>query len=201
MKKAFKIITPCYFAPISHWKEIVSGNIIWELNLNYNKQSLRNRTYIYGANKILNLSIPIKHHNNYFALKDALIENNFQWQKEHWKSIQSAYKSSPFFEFYEDGLKNLYFNNYNKLSDFNIDCIKLVYEWLDISTKLSFTKTFKEKYNNEIDLRDMAEKNFDDKFIVKEYIQVFSANHGFKNNLSILDLIFNQGSNSISFLK
>jgi hypothetical protein len=194
-------MTPCYFAPISHWKEIISGNIIWELNLNFNKQTLRNRTNIYGANKILNLSIPIKHSNNYFTLKDAIIENDFQWQKDHWKSIQSAYKSSPFFEFYEDGLKNLYFNNYNKLSVFNIECIKLVYEWLNINNKLSFTKKFKEKYNNEIDLRDMAEKKFDDKFIVKEYIQVFSPKHGFKNNLSILDLVFNQGPNSVSYLK
>ncbi len=194
-------MTPCYFAPISHWKEIISGNILWELNQNFNKQTLRNRTYIYGPNKILKLSIPIKHSKESFTLENTLIENDFQWQKDHWKSIQSAYKSSPFFEFYEDGLKNLYFNNYNKLSVFNIECIKLVYEWLDISTKSSFTKTFKEKYNTEIDLRDMAEKNFDDKFIVKEYIQVFSPNHGFKNNLSILDLVFNQGPNSISYLK
>ena len=194
-------MTPCYFAPISHWKEIISGNILWELNKNFNKQTLRNRTYIYGPNKILKLSIPIKHSKESFTLENTLIENDFQWQKDHWKSIQSAYKSSPFFEFYEDGLRNLYFNNYNKLSVFNIECIKLVYEWLDISTKSSFTKTFKEKYNTEIDLRDMAEKNFDDKFIVKEYIQVFSPNHGFKNNLSILDLVFNQGPNSISYLK
>ncbi|MBT4959976.1 MAG: hypothetical protein HON33_08390 [Flavobacteriaceae bacterium] len=194
-------MTPCYFAPISHWKEIISGNILWELNQNFNKQTLRNRTYIYGPNKILKLSIPIKHSKESFTLENTLIENDFQWQKDHWKSIQSAYKSSPFFEFYEDGLRNLYFNNYNKLSVFNIECIKLVYEWLDISTKSSFTKTFKEKYNTEIDLRDMAEKNFDDKFIVKEYIQVFSPNHGFKNNLSILDLVFNQGPNSISYLK
>ncbi|MBC8304108.1 MAG: WbqC family protein [Pelagibacterales bacterium] len=194
-------MTPCYFAPISHWKEIINGNILWELNKNFNKQTLRNRTYIYGPNKILKLSIPIKHSKESFTLENTLIENDFQWQKDHWKSIQSAYKSSPFFEFYEDGLKNLYFNNYNKLSVFNIECIKLVYEWLDISAKSSFTKTFKEKYNTEIDLRDMAEKNFDDKFIVKEYIQVFSPNHGFKNNLSILDLVFNQGPNSISYLK
>ncbi len=194
-------MTPCYFAPISHWKEIINGNILWELNKNFNKQTLRNRTYIYGPNKILKLSIPIKHSKESFTLENTLIENDFQWQKDHWKSIQSAYKSSPFFEFYEDGLRNLYFNNYNKLSVFNIECIKLVYEWLDISTKSSFTKTFKEKYNTEIDLRDMAEKNFDDKFIVKEYIQVFSPNHGFKNNLSILDLVFNQGPNSISYLK
>jgi len=194
-------MTPCYFAPISHWKEIISGNILWELIQNFHKQTIRNRTYIYGPNKILKLSIPIKHSKESFTLENTLIENDFQWQKDHWKSIQSAYKSSPFFEFYEDGLRNIYFNNYNKLSVFNIECIKLVYEWLDISTKSSFTKTFKEKYNTEIDLRDMAEKNFDDKFIVKEYIQVFSPNHGFKNNLSILDLVFNQGPNSISYLK
>ena len=194
-------MTPCYFAPISHWKEIINGNILWELNKNFNKQTLRNRTYIYGPNKILKLSIPIKHSKESFTLENTLIENDFQWQKDHWKSIQSAYKSSPFFEFYEDGLRNIYFNNYNKLSVFNIECIKLVYEWFDISAKSSFTKTFKEKYNTEIDLRDMAEKNFDDKFIVKEYIQVFSPNHGFKNNLSILDLVFNQGPNSISYLK
>ena len=194
-------MTPCYFAPISHWREIISGNIIWELNLNFNKQTLRNRTYIYGPNKILKLSIPIKHSKESFTLENTLIENDFEWQKNHWKSIQSAYESSPFFEFYKDGLKNLYFNNYKKLSVFNIECIKLVCEWLDIKTKLIFTKTFKEKYNNDIDLREMAEKNFDDKFIVKEYIQVFSQNHGFKNNLSILDLVFNQGPNSISYLK
>ncbi len=201
MKKTFKIMTPCYFAPISHWKEIISGNILWELNLNFNKQTLRNRTYIYGPNKKLSLSIPVKHSNNYFTLENAFIENDFKWQKDHWKSIQSAYKSSPFFEFYEDGLKNLYFKNYNKLSVFNIECTKLVYQWLDIETKLNFTKSFKEKYSNNIDLRDMAEKNFEDKFIGKEYIQVFSEKYGFKNNLSILDLIFNQGPNSISYLK
>ena len=194
-------MTPCYFAPISHWKEIISGNILWELNLNFNKQTLRNRTYIYGPNKKLSLSIPVKHSSNYFTLENAFIENDFKWQKDHWKSIQSAYKSSPFFEFYEDELKNLYFKNYNKLSVFNIECTKLVYQWLNIETKLNFTKSFKEKYSNEIDLRDMAEKNFEDKFIVKEYIQVFSEKHGFKNNLSILDLIFNQGPNSISYLK
>ena len=194
-------MAPCYFAPISHWKEIISGNILWELNQNFNKQTLRNRTYIYGPNKILKLSIPIKHSKESFTLENTLIENDFQWQKDHWKSIQSAYKSSPFFEFYEDGLRNLYFNNYNKLSVFNIECIKLVCEWLNIKIKLNFTKLFKEKYNNDIDLRNMAEKNFEDKFIVKEYIQVFSTKHGFKNNLSILDLIFNQGPNSISYLK
>ena len=101
-------MTPCYFAPISHWKEIINGNILWELNKNFNKQTLRNRTYIYGPNKILKLSIPIKHSKESFTLENTLIENDFQWQKDHWKSIQSAYKSSPFFEFYEDVINFLF---------------------------------------------------------------------------------------------
>jgi hypothetical protein len=95
-------MTPSYFAPISHWKEIITGNIIWDLNQNFNKQTLRNRTYIYGSNKILALSIPIKHSKNNFTLKNALIENDFLWQKDHWKSIESSYNSSPFFEYYQD---------------------------------------------------------------------------------------------------
>ena len=194
-------MTPSYFAPISHWKEIITGNIIWDLNQNFNKQTLRNRTYIYGPNKILALSIPIKHSKNNFTFKNALIENDFLWQKDHWKSIESSYNSSPFFEYYQDSLRKIYNTRYLKLFDFNFDCIKLISDWLEIKNEFRFTKTYIEKYKDEIDLRIKSEKNYKDTFKVKEYIQVFSNKHGFKNNLSILDLIFNQGPNSISYLK
>lgn len=194
-------MTPSYFAPISHWKEIITGNIIWDLNQNFNKQTLRNRTYIYGPNKILTLSIPIKHSKNNFTFKNTLIENDFLWQKDHWKSIESSYNSSPFFEYYQDSLRKIYNTRYLKLFDFNFDCIKLINDWLEIKNEFRFTKTYIEKYKNEIDLRIKSEKNYEDTFKVKEYIQVFSNKHGFKNNLSILDLIFNQGPNSISYLK
>ena len=193
-------MTPSYFAPISHWKEIITGNIIWDLNQNFNKQTLRNRTYIYGPNKILALSIPIKHSKNNFTFKNALIENDFLWQKDHWKSIESSYNSSPFFEYYQDSLRKIYNTRYLKLFDFNFDCIKLISDWLEIKNEFRFTKTYIEKYKDEIDLRIKSEKNYEDTFKVKEYIQVFSNKHGFKNNLSILDLIFNQGPNSISYL-
>lgn len=201
MKKPFKIITPSYFGPISHWKEIIDGNIMWDLNQNFTKQTIKNRTYIYGPNKILKLSIPIKHSKSNFLLQEALIENDFQWQKDHWKSIESSYKSSPFFEYYEDSLKNLYTNKYKKLSNFNFDGIKLICEWLEIDFQLNLTKSFQKKYETGKDLRLMSEKNYSDKFKVKEYIQVFSSKHGFKNNLSILDLIFNEGPNSLSYLE
>lgn len=201
MKGDFTIMTPSYFAPISHWKEIINGNILWDLNENFAKQTIRNRTHIYGPNKVLKLSIPIRHSKNSFILKEALIENDLQWQKDHWKSIESSYKSSPFFEYYEDSLKKLYVNKYSNLSNFNFDGIKLIYEWLEIDFKLNLTESFKEKYEFGNDLRFKSEKNYDDLFKVKEYIQVFSYKYGFKNNLSILDLIFNEGPNSLSYLE
>ena len=201
MKGDFSIMTPSYFAPISHWKEIISSNILWDINKNFVKQTIRNRTNIYGPNKILKLSVPIRHSKNSFILQEALIENDFQWQKEHWKSIESSYKSSPFFEYYEDSLKKLYINKYEKLSNFNFDGIKLISEWLEIDFQLKLTESFQKKYKNGKDLRFMSEKNHNDLFVVKEYIQVFSYKHGFKNNLSILDLIFNEGPNSLSYLQ
>ena len=194
-------MTPCYFAPISHWKEIIKGNILWDLNLNFNKQTIRNRTLVYGPNKILKLIIPIKHSKNSFTYNNAFIENAFPWQKKHWKSIKFSYKSSPYFEYYQDSLKILYFKKYDKLSSFNFDCIKLIHEWLEIKFKLNLTKYYLDNYETEIDLRNKSEKDYDDLFTVDEYIQVFSNKHGFKNNLSILDLIFNEGPNSLSFLK
>ena len=201
MKETFKVMIPSYFAPISHWRDIVNGNIIWDLNQNFTKQTIRNRTYIYGPNKVLKLIIPVKHSKNSFTLEEAQIQNDFQWQKDHWKSIVFSYKSSPFFEYYENSLKSLYSNKYNKLSEFNFDGIKLICEWLEIEFKLNFTESYVKKYENKIDLRHKSDKKFNDLVELKKYIQVFSYKYGFKNNLSILDLIFNEGPNSLDYLK
>jgi hypothetical protein len=179
----------------------VNGNIIWDLNQNFTKQTIRNRTYIYGPNKVLKLIIPVKHSKNSFTLEEAQIQNDFQWQKDHWKSIVFSYKSSPFFEYYENSLKSLYSNKYNKLSEFNFDGIKLICEWLEIEFKLNFTESYVKKYENKIDLRHKSDKKFIDLVELKKYIQVFSYKYGFKNNLSILDLIFNEGPNSLDYLK
>jgi hypothetical protein len=112
-----------------------------------------------------------------------------------------SYKSSPFFEYYENSLKSLYSNKYNKLSEFNFDGIKLICEWLEIEFKLNFTESYVKKYENKIDLRHKSDKKFIDLVELKKYIQVFSYKYGFKNNLSILDLIFNEGPNSLDYLK
>ena len=114
-----------YFGPISHFAEIVKPAVIWfENEDNYQKQTYRNRTYIYGANGKLLLNIPIKHLNKpgvkeHQRYKDVLLENDFNWQLQHWKSLKSAYQTSPIIEYYEDDIAPLFEGKENFLLEFN----------------------------------------------------------------------------------
>ena len=96
-----KIMVPPYFGPISCWKQIINSNILWEVHQNYIKQTFRNRTFIHSANGLQILTIPVKHSKIKFSMLDAKIDNSIAWQKNHWRSIQSAYSSSPFLNFTE----------------------------------------------------------------------------------------------------
>ena len=136
-----------------------------------------------------------------FSMLDAKIDNSIAWQKNHWKSIQSAYNSSPFFEFYRDSLEGIYIKEYTYLTKFNFDLINLILEWTDIEMKSELSKSYKIQYKNGLDLRENIENK---KYSSSEniiYKQVFSDKNGFLNDLSIIDLIFNEGPNSISYLK
>tara|TARA_B100000795_G_scaffold107034_1_gene79055 strand:+ start:954 stop:1538 length:585 start_codon:yes stop_codon:yes gene_type:complete len=194
-------MTPSYLAPISHWVQIIKGKTIWDQHQNFNKQTLRNRVLIHSSNGLLKLTIPIKHSKKKFILKEALIENDYNWQHNHWKSIETAYRSSPFFMYYEDSLKEIYNKDYEKLIDINIDLTKLIYEWLEIKTDIFLTDEYKKTYEKGNDLRFLTESKTQGNYKIKKYIQVFSNKNGFINNLSIIDLIFNEGPNSINLLK
>jgi len=196
-----KIMVPPYFGPISCWKQIINSNILWDVHQNYIKQTFRNRTFIHSANGLQILTIPVKHSKIKFSMLDAKIDNSIAWQKNHWKSIQSAYSSSPFFEFYRDSLEGIYIKEYTYLTKFNFDLINLILEWTDIEMKSELSKSYKIQYKNGLDLRENIENK---KYSSSEniiYKQVFSDKNGFLNDLSIIDLIFNEGPNSISYLK
>ena len=92
-----KIMVPPYFGPISCWKEIINSTILWDVHQNYIKQTYRNRTFIHSANGLQKLTIPVKHSKIKFSMLEAKIDNTIAWQKNHWRSIQSAYSSSPIF--------------------------------------------------------------------------------------------------------
>jgi hypothetical protein len=194
-------MTPAYLAPISHWVQIIKGKTTWDHYLNFNKQTLRNRTFIHSSNGLLKLTIPIKHSEKKFLLKNALIENDFKWQLDHWKSIETAYSSSPFFLYYKDSLEEIYSKEYKKPIDINIDLIKLIYDWLEVEAKIYLTHNYIKPCSKKEDLRYLTESKTSDKTNVRKYTQVFSNKNGFINNLSIIDLIFNEGPNSINLLK
>jgi len=196
-----KIMVPPYFGPISYWKQIINSNILWDVHQNYVKQSYRNRTFIHSANGLHKLTIPVKHSKIKFSMLNAEIDNKIAWQKNHWRSIQTAYSSSPFFEFYKDSLEQVYNKKYTYLVKFNFDMIKLVFEWLDIEIKLKLSKEYKVVYDDSLDLRKKIENQKHSISKNKIYNQVFFEKNGFLNDLSIIDLIFNEGPNSLSYLK
>ena len=193
------LIHPNYFPNIHQFIQIIkANNILFEVSDNYQKQTFRNRTYIYGANGKLGLFIPVIHtHKNRELFKDVKISYESNWMDLHLKSLQSAYRSSPYFEYFEDDFIKLYSEKEKFLADFNIKCIKLISNLLDLDLDFKISNEYVEKTNDIIDLRDLSNARKEKKIETPKYIQVFKSKHGYLNNLSILDLIFSEGTNSV----
>ena len=195
------VFIPTYFSPISQYIEILkSDEIIFEFEDNFQKQTYRNRCYIYGANGKQLLNIPVKHlkTTNRKKTKDTLVENDFPWQSQHFKSLQTAYRASPFFEFFEDDLAKIFSKQYKYLLDVNIDTFLFITDALEISQQYTKTK----EYSIEIDknYRHLANAKTNHLYDFPVYTQIFDDKHGFIQNLSILDLLFMEGANSFSLL-
>lgn len=196
------LIHPNYFPNIHQFTQIIkANNILFEVSDNYQKQTFRNRTYIYGANGKLGLFIPVIHtHKQRELFKDVKISYESNWMDLHLKSLQSAYRSSPYFEYFEDDFIKLYSKKEKFLVDFNIKCIKLIYKLLDIDLNFKISNEYIEKTNEIIDLRGLSNARKQKTIETPKYIQVFESKHGYLNNLSILDLIFSEGKNSVSLM-
>jgi hypothetical protein len=196
------LFIPTYFSPIFQYSEIVkSDKIVFEMDDNFQKQSYRNRCYIYNSNGKQLLTIPVKHKvkEGRKKTKDTLIENDFPWQDQHFKSLQIAYRTSPFYEFYEDDLVPIFEKKYKYLQDLNIDTFLFIKDALQLETSFSKTEQF-EVETTEKDFRLLADRKYQPKKTVDAYIQMFDDKHGFIPNLSILDLLFMEGPNTISYL-
>ncbi len=197
------LFIPTYFSPISQYANIYrSKELVFEIEDNYQKQTYRNRCYIYGANGKLSLNIPVKHANTVGRkkTKDTLIENSFPWQSQHFKSLKSAYQSSPYFEFFEDDLLKIFNKNYVYLVDLNIDTFLFVTDSLQISQEFSRTNTYDLEPKIE-DYRDFSIAKNGPSIQIDNYTQMFDDKFGFIPNLSILDLLFMEGGNALTILE
>ena len=197
------LIHPTYFPNIAHFVAIVNTNLLcFESYDNYQKQTYRNRTEIYGANGKLALTVPVSYTQKQRQLyKDVRIYNEDKWQLQHLKSIQSAYRMSPFYEFYEDDLMPLFETDTNFILDFNLKCFEILCECLQRDSNYQLSSSYEKATDLEHDYRALVNPKNKLVFNFENYTQVFTQKHGYISNLSILDLLFNEGPNAINYLE
>lgn len=196
------ILYPTYFPSISQFIAMAQADsITFEMEDNFQKQTNRNRMYIYSPNGLQMLNVPIKHSKErHQKTKDVRIENDFDWQKQHFKSLEAGYRSSPFFEYFEDEIVPIFEKKYAFLKDLNFDTMTLVSKCLRMPFEYKETSEYFQEVPNFKDFRDLANGK-KDTTIITPYTQVFDDKHGFINNLSILDLLFNEGRYALDYLK
>ncbi|MCB0466436.1 MAG: WbqC family protein [Aequorivita sp.] len=197
------LLHPSYFPSIEQMAAVAQAEkVVFEVEDNYQKQTYRNRMFIAHSNGKLLLNIPIKHNKagKRKKTKEVIVENDFPWQEQHWKSLQSAYRSSPFFEYYEDDLEHLFIAPVGKLMEHNFKIFDLLCELIGIEVEISKTTSY-EQNPGITDLRFLVDAKRKSAFRPEIYTQVHEANHPFLPNLSVLDLLFNEGPNALVYLE
>jgi len=196
------LIQPTYFPSISHFVAMAQAETItFEMDDNFQKQTNRNRMYIYSPNGIQLLNVPVKHSKEiHQKTKDVRIETAFDWQKQHFKSLDAAYRSSPFFEYFEDDIRPIFEKKHDFLIDLNFEAMEIVTKCLGLPFNFQKTTEFFREADGLDDFRNLANGK-KDTLVFEPYTQVFEEKHGFLNNLSILDLLFNEGRYAVEYLK
>jgi len=197
------VFSTAYLAPIEYFINIIKYDKIYiEKNENFIKQTFRNRFSIYSSNGLLSLTVPVKKINgNHTLIKDIKISYDTPWQQIHWKSLISAYNASPYFQYYKYDFEPFYNNKFNFLFDFNLQLLKLVFKLLNVEKEILFFEKFEKNYPNTFDLRHITNSKLKRDFQIQEYPQVFDDKYGFIPNLSVVDLLFNEGPNALNYLQ
>ena len=184
------VFPSAYFPSISYLKSYIAHeNHAIELFEHYPKQTIRNRCDIATSNGKLRLSIPVKKPFGSKSLtKDIRIDHESAWQNEHWRGIRTAYAGAPYFEEYAHEIKDLIYTKHTHLATLNTSILEFFYKVLDLPFTAKSTKDYQKEHIQ--DFRDFA---FGQQVIQKKYTQVFYESHGYIQDLSILDLLFNEG--------
>jgi hypothetical protein len=196
------ILHPSYFPSISQFVAIAKAEkVTFEMDDNFQKQTNRNRMHIYSPNGIQLLNIPIKHTKEaHQKTKDVKIETAFDWQKQHFKSLEAAYRTSPFFEYFEDDLAPIFQKKHTFLMDLNFETMEFASKCLKLDFPYDETSEYFHEVTDKTDFRNLINGKKDNNSF-DSYTQVFGEKHGFINNLSILDLLFNEGRYALDYLK
>jgi hypothetical protein len=221
------LLQTTYFGPVQWYQKLNRyDRCIIEQYDSYQKQTYRNRCIIATANGTQALTVPVEHNhplasqchtpkegmNNGQLVKDLRISDHNQWRRVHWNALQSAYSESPFFEYYADDIRPFFEQKYEFLVDFNEAIRETVCQLIDIHPRVVHSSQFivhsplSESVASQSQLKDFRDvisakhPQADPAFTAKSYWQVFQHKHGFLPNLSILDLLFNMGPESVFYL-
>jgi hypothetical protein len=186
-----------YLPPVTYFSALNMHNLnfIIEKNEHFPKQTFRNRASIASPNGVLDLIVPVvKGAKLHTPVKDVKISYDFKWQRLHWLSLQACYRSSAYFEYYEDEMAPFYEKKYNFLLDYNLDLLNWIFKQLKQNPIYTLTSEFDKEYTNDLDYRtQLNNKKYLSGLPAKKYFQVFSDRNDFLPHLSIVDLLFNQG--------
>ena len=201
------LLSTTYFGPVQWYQKLYRAEHVtieqWE---SFQKQTYRNRCLIATTQGIQALTVPVeKPANGGNCIKDLRISDHGNWRHLHWNALQSAYGESPFFEYYQDDIQPFYEERWTYLLDFNEAIRQKMCDLIDFEPQLSYSTEFivdsktiaADDYRTTINPKHPSQ---DDEFETKPYYQVYQSKHGFLKNLSVIDLLFNMGPESIFYL-
>ena len=205
MKEDSILLGTAYLPPVQYISKFLTHQTVWiEAFENFTKQSYRNRAVILGANGTESLVIPVvKGRDRKQFIRDIKISYDTNWQHTHWQAIVSSYNSSPFFEILSDDFRPFFEKRFDYLLEFNQQILQTIFGILEINPNIQFTPDFEEVPQAFVNFREAIHPKpqkalADPSFLASPYSQVFEDKFGFIENLSILDLLFNCGSESYS---
>lgn len=189
-----------YFGELPYFQAIAKyDEIVIDVHEFYKKQTWRNRTQILGSNGPMYLSVPVLRPNgSKTTIKEIEIGNETPWRKDHWKAIESSYKHAPFFFYYGPLIKDMIYRKEKYLIDFNEHILKNILDWLDLKIKVKRSEQYISPESPSDYRVALDKKKFDQE--QRSYIQVFSDKMPFYANLSILDLLMNEGPLARNFV-
>ncbi len=201
-----KIIThPLYLAAVPLYARLyASESLVIDDVAPFVKQTYRNRALIATENGMQSLTIPVVHDGGKVAMRDVRISEHGNWRHQHWNAIVSAYRKSPFFDYYADDFAHFYEERDGFLMDFNLRLHGVVSGLLGLEREIAFLSDEAFDASAVVDLRCIAEpKALDtvDGAVQQPYYQVFAQRNGFIPNLSIVDLLFNEGPEGLLVLR